>query len=395
MNRAPAPAWRQRFIGLLTVLVLIGTSCGGGEEATTTDPAISSTAQTSVTTSTTASSGTTGDDSTTSSVTSTTTASTTTSQPPPPDDEAGLPEGGSPPPGVEDQMSLGGYPLLIRECAVAVNGPGILLPEIVLEDVIVGRLYFGTIEFEDVLEIARPELPDFGSRFDLVVPQPADSLVESPTELPSIEWPEFQEPVFTLPSATEIRDLEVLAKGVICGSGWDGNSFIQLVVTDPDGAEVMEEFTATDSDGLLSSIWVPSPLDRPGRYGVTASSPNHRADTKVDVVPATFKQIRVFGTTSAPPGATFQIGAAGFEPEQDLTLHLYRYDENEQFGRVWRYFGTLDPVLTDDLGAVTFELPTVQDDMPGRYCLIGDGMRYGIPVECTDAGFTLEETSSP
>ncbi len=328
------------------------------------------------------------------------------------DDDAG------PPPGVEEQFSLGGFPSVQYICAATLNGPGGGLVTIELPEYVLAPLLVGALEVEETAgSETRPHL--IGTITDIV--QVTDFVVERAPTVTAAEQPlgnivtieprsldlitrttitlpeDFFIPTVTLPPdvadpvvvdpAEEIRAIETLGRGLICGSGWNPNSFLQVTVAAGDEV-VSEQFVQAGSDGSLSGLWQPTPDNAPGLYTIAATDGTASADRDILVEPSSFRRVHVLSEGVGNPGDTFVIGAAGFTPGAEINLHLYRLGEPEGFGQTWFYEATLAPVIADQFGAAVAVLETT-DQAEGEYCLLGDGMQYALVNACSDAGFIL------
>jgi len=128
--------------------------------------------------------------------------------------------------------------------------------------------------------------------------------------------------------------------------------------------------------------WLAFPTIDFGTYRVVASQGTVIAETTVEVVNASEAVMRI-RPDSGPPGTAFTVGLAGFEPDSDVPLNLYRAAIGDNF---YTYATTLF-VAADDSGRAVGVLETVPSDPIAQYAFFGSTTSYEFGFE--DATFEL------
>jgi hypothetical protein len=135
----------------------------------------------------------------------------------------------------------------------------------------------------------------------------------------------------------------------------------------PDGSTTV--LADPNEDGGSLTIQLGDPF---GEYTVTASQGTRTASGTFTVQPGLERITRVLpntgasnimGSAAGPPGSTFRITMAGFEPHQVVRLRLYR-----SVGRgTYRFATYLEPVRVNERGEASQALSTAVDDPEGEY----------------------------
>jgi hypothetical protein len=164
-----------------------------------------------------------------------------------------------------------------------------------------------------------------------------------------------------------------------CFSGFARDQPIQVQVTRPDRTVEREEVPAIPPFGPEALDWVTLPSDPLGEYNIIAAQGAHQATGSFTLRAASKPRMVVFRKdgplrhAEGPPGTTFQIALAGFQPNTRVLLHLYQSgtdaDCPSDLPDCWAYRTSLPPVQVDASGQAINALNTQPDD-DGYYRLV-------------------------
>lgn len=171
------------------------------------------------------------------------------------------------------------------------------------------------------------------------------------------------------------NSVEIATESPICFLGFAPNQDIEAQVTLPDGNVRRNQIPADDS-GIGEWSWTSLPGDSIGVYEVTATQGTCVATDTFTVSEPTGLRILVL-PQSGPPGTTFQIALAGFQPGQRVSLRLYREEDLQ-----YRYTTTLTQVEMDERGQTIYALNTLPDDPEGNYLVVTEPSVAGLGMFC-------------
>ena len=163
------------------------------------------------------------------------------------------------------------------------------------------------------------------------------------------------------------------------------NQDIAVQVRRPDGT-VWRERVRTDDQGTGHWNWTSVPGDPLGTYTVTATQGTRQAVGTFTVRAAAQPRVLVL-PNAAPPGGTFRIALAGFQPRQNVLLRLYRL--NRESVR-YRYATTLGSVQMDERGQAIYTLRSQTDDPLTEYLVVTDPPPSRL--QFADSLFSITET---
>ncbi len=178
------------------------------------------------------------------------------------------------------------------------------------------------------------------------------------------------------PGPDQPAQAQVANRLCIAFTGFDAEQeIIDLVVTGPDGFEISRGPIPIVPGSL---VFVPTPAHPKGTYAYVASQAPPAGQTEplvatgaFEVVPAS-QPAAVMMSPPGPPGATFQIGLAGFPADTAVPAFLYALNQE---ANGWVYLTEISPPpVVDSAGEAVLTLQTAPDDPPGRY-----GVSFGIP----------------
>lgn len=165
----------------------------------------------------------------------------------------------------------------------------------------------------------------------------------------------------------DFTEREITQDLTICPVAF-GPGELDVQVAMPDGS--------VRQSGSRQWKWTTLPGDPLGEYVVTATQGAVQATGSFTVTAASSPRILAL-TKSAPPGETFLIALAGFQPGQDL--HLYGAGTCEDNAPGWCFRTTLPPPELDARGEAYYQIPTEPDDPTGAYLVhTGEGGLFGI-----------------
>jgi hypothetical protein len=166
----------------------------------------------------------------------------------------------------------------------------------------------------------------------------------------------------------------------ICLTGLVPKQDIQVQVALPDGSMRRNRLRA-DRAGTALWEWNLLPGEPLGEYTITASQAALRLDSNFTVSAASQPKMLII-PPEGPPGTTFQIGLAGFQPGTRAMIPLYRHH-----ARYSTYLTQL-PIEINARGEGLYTLRTRPDDDAGTYDLILDASK-GRPYAQSNHTFTL------
>ncbi|MFL5800540.1 MAG: SH3 domain-containing protein [Roseiflexaceae bacterium] len=176
-----------------------------------------------------------------------------------------------------------------------------------------------------------------------------------------------------------------------CFSGYAQNQPIQVAIARPDGTVLRQEVPALPF-GPEAMDWVTRPGDPLGQYTVTATQGDQRATGGFTLRSASRPRMVVFQDAGAQlsaagsPGSTFQVALAGFQPQQQVLLHVYAIGDTGECPSdtpdCWAYRTSLPPIQVDAAGQAMATVSTTTDDN-GIYRLVPE------PAASTDGAEIL------
>lgn len=170
---------------------------------------------------------------------------------------------------------------------------------------------------------------------------------------------------WSIPSRQWKEEVISLTSGQgFCFAWFQPNRFIEAVVQRPDGTTVQRR-VATDEAGFGVWPWYALPGDPPGTYVVSGQLDGSSIATQFEVRLPTSRGMLVY-PPSNPLGGTFSIYLHGFEPNEVLSLYLYRDDQPG----LSSYLSTLPSIQMDETGSAVYRLDSQPEDIPGQYWIV-------------------------
>lgn len=174
--------------------------------------------------------------------------------------------------------------------------------------------------------------------------------------------------------------------------GFASGQPICLDLRRPDGRSA-EVSVPPSEEGQHAWDWTPWPGDPTGPYTVVAKQGATEASGTILVRSPAQPRLSVV-PRSGPPGASFKIALAGYEPGALVPLRVYRCigahpsvlnAEGDYQGEMtsYVYLASLRPVRVDERGEAAYELSTAPHDPEGQYVI-----ETGPPAQKGGAFFT-------
>ena len=183
---------------------------------------------------------------------------------------------------------------------------------------------------------------------------------------------------------------EVASWYALCVIGLGADFPIDVVVTPPDGSvrpHTIDAHSASPGRAILAlQVFPGEPI---GIYTVTATQQLSQVSGSYEILRSSVPRAIVIPPWEGPPGTAFRTAFAGFPPNSQIELDLYRYRLRTE-GEIFGYLTTVPPAPTDRFGEATYELPTAADDPPGAYCLVYRPATDPREI-CASAHFRLTE----
>jgi hypothetical protein len=195
----------------------------------------------------------------------------------------------------------------------------------------------------------------------------------------------YKEPTLTLRYCREI-----VSECTICFYGFDPNQVIELDIYGPEGPVEEKKQVTPNISGTANWSRVIDPIFfEIGEYVVHASQANTLLATEIFTIqePATPKIL--VNPKYRSPGQSFRILMAGFQPGEQVPLHVYHDDTG--IGRV--YFSTLTPAQIDERGRnLMYVFDTHPNNPLGWYYVVTPYTDFSFtPPSLYNASFKLEE----
>ncbi|MCA1692729.1 MAG: hypothetical protein LC733_11230, partial [Actinobacteria bacterium] len=162
---------------------------------------------------------------------------------------------------------------------------------------------------------------------------------------------------------------EMATSFIICFPGFAPNQPVQADVRLPDGK--MRKISSESfnvPEGVPFSLWTAVPGDPLGTYEVTATQGALRGTGRFTVSVASSPNLVEIEPLFGPAGSVFRFALAGFPPNRNVELYLYRQTEAGPYS----FLTTLSPRM-DGKGETILTVHTAPDDPPGVYCLLRRG----------------------
>jgi hypothetical protein len=153
----------------------------------------------------------------------------------------------------------------------------------------------------------------------------------------------------------------------VCLLKFQPNQDVELHVLGPEGPVFEKVPVHPDSNGAAEWATLISPLWASGEYRVHAvQAGSLRASATFTIQEPTAPRILVL-PQDGPPGQTFVVVMAGFQPDQRVPLHLYRNDAQKG----WVYLTSLPPAQMDERGQnILYSVSTQPGDPEGDYLVL-------------------------
>jgi len=158
--------------------------------------------------------------------------------------------------------------------------------------------------------------------------------------------------------------IEVAAPFWICIEDLKANQKATMQITRPDDTTWLKQAASWRWRGFFP------PGEPLGRYTITVTQGQRRVKGTFRLVRATHTHLVVYPQSGAR-GATFKIGLAGYQNDEDhiVPLHMYRYFPDTITAK---YFIALPPARIDENGEAIVSLATKRNYPAGKYLVVAE-----------------------
>lgn len=176
----------------------------------------------------------------------------------------------------------------------------------------------------------------------------------------------------------EFNQPEVATSFTMCFAGFTPNQPVQAHVRLPDGkVRRISSESFSVPEGVPWASWTSVPGDPLGTYEVTATQGSLTGRGSFTVSAASSPNLVAIEPSFGPAGSAFRFALAGFPPNRNLDLYLYR----QSAAGTYEFLTTLSPRM-DGKGETILTVQTAPDDPPGVYCLLRRGPKAAPDYFC-------------
>jgi len=171
----------------------------------------------------------------------------------------------------------------------------------------------------------------------------------------------------------------------ICFLGFDPTQEIDASIQASDGTVVASDqvpiFQLSGAGTWRLTVYPEDPIVPNETYTVTGSQGAVAVATLPLVVTSPERRIAVKPPSSGPPGTTFSVALAGFDPGESVPLYLYSCRGAGAI-QTCTFLRGLPQAQMDENGQGLFSIPTLPDDPVGGYA-VGFGTAAGATFVLT------------
>ena len=167
---------------------------------------------------------------------------------------------------------------------------------------------------------------------------------------------------------------EIATYSYICAPGFSPEGEVRFKIARPDGV-VERKRVWTDRHGVGAWERASMPGDPLGTYRVTARQGGLEVQGSYTVRPASRPNSLISPRTGVG-GTTFRIALAGFEPREQVSLHVYRLSTDGWVGDHGDDYATTLIAGADERGEAIYELRTRPTDPAMQYLVLTEHPEY-------------------